>query len=56
MPKNTDVQTHGADAPSAVKIPRSNVSAKIETSIMKKIFLNRQTLQIVRSLVFGKVS
>ena len=55
MPKSTDVQTHRADVPLAVEIESSNVAVKIETSIMKKNFKNRQTLQIVRSLGFGKV-
>ena len=55
MPKSTDVQTHRADVPLAVEIESSNVAVKIETSIMEKNRKNRQTLQVVRSLVFGKV-
>ena len=33
MPKNTSIQTHWADVPSAVEIARLNVVTKRETSI-----------------------
>ena len=54
MPESSDVQTHGVDISSAVELAQSKVAAKIETSIMQKIFKNCQTFQIVRSLFVGK--
>ena len=36
MPKNTDIQTHCIEVPSAVEIVLQNVVGKKEISIMKK--------------------
>ena len=52
MFESTDTQTHWVDGPSAVEIARSTAVAKREISIMKKTLKNRQTLQIVRGIVF----
>ena len=38
MPKNTDIQTHWVDGPSAVEIVRSHVVTKREISIIEKNF------------------
>ena len=52
MPKNTDIQTHWVDGSSAVKITQSNMVTNREISVMEKALKKRQTLQIVRGIVF----
>ena len=41
MPKNTGIQTHWADDPSAVEIARSNVVAKREINIIENFKYRR---------------
>ena len=50
--KNADIQTHWTDVPSAVEIAQSNVVATREISTLRFFFLNCQTLQIFRGIVF----
>ena len=55
MPKNTNIQTHWVDVSSAVEIVQSNMAAKREIGMKKKILKIRLTLQIFRSIVFEKI-
>ena len=51
MPKDTYIQSHWADVPSAVETVRSNVVAQKRNQYGGKKFFNCQTLQIFRGNV-----